>query len=140
MKDTVEQIVEKYIANPSRENMHQIAEYNDCTIKEIGQHLKEAATPGGRKPGRPKGRKSSSTEPTIKHTYSKKSNKSGSNESDNLAKRYLIPPIVESMAKEKAEDLKKLRDIHEAKAKELQLEIDEIVDFLNGGIINGAKE
>lgn len=140
MKDTVEQIVEKYIANPSRENMHQIAEYNGCTIKEIGQLLKEAATPGRRKPGRPKSRKNSSMEPTIKRTSVKKSNKIGSNESDTLAKRYLIPPIVESMAREKAEELKKLKDIHVNKARELQLEIDEIVDFLNGGLVDGAKE
>lgn len=54
MKMTAEEIVKIYKADPSRETMLQLARDNECTLKDIGEFLKDAATPK-KKPGRPKG-------------------------------------------------------------------------------------
>lgn len=75
MKMTAEEIVKRYKADPTRETMLQLAHENDCTIKEIGEFLKDAAA---RKLGRPKGSgrgkkkpKNEECETTIKDTNKK---------------------------------------------------------------------
>lgn len=63
MKMTAEEIVKIYKSDPSRETMQQLAIDNDCTIKDIGEFLKAAATQKPaeaperekKKAGRPKG-------------------------------------------------------------------------------------
>ncbi len=135
MKDSIEQIVARYKADPSRENMKRIADDNGCTMKEIGEFLKDAATP--RKPGRPKSPRS---EATKKGTNKKASIKDDSNEGEMHSKKYLIPQIIESITKEKIAELSRLQEIHINKAKELELEIDELKDFLSGGFDYGHKE
>lgn len=44
MKMTAEEIVKIYKSDPSRETMQQLAIDNDCTMKDIGEFLKAAAT------------------------------------------------------------------------------------------------
>ena len=135
MKDSIEQIVARYKADPSRENMKRIADDNGCTMKEIGEFLKDASTP--KKPGRPKTPRS---EATKKGTNKKVSNKIDSDEGEMCSKKYLIPQIIESITKEKIAELSRLQEIHINKAKELELEIDELKDFLSGGFNYGDKE
>ena len=43
MKMTAEEIVKIYKSDPSKETMQQLAIDNDCTLKDIGEFLKEAA-------------------------------------------------------------------------------------------------
>ena len=83
MKMTAEEIVKIYKSDPSRETMQQLAIDNDCTMKDIGEFLKAAATSKKteeimqdavktaeapaeekKKPGRPKG--SANREKTVK--------------------------------------------------------------------------
>lgn len=83
MKMTAEEIVKIYKSDPSRETMQQLAIDNDCTMKDIGEFLKAAATAKKteeimqdaekpaeapaeekKKPGRPKG--SANKEKTVK--------------------------------------------------------------------------
>lgn len=136
MKDSIEQIMERYKADPSSENMRQIAIDNGCTMHEIGQMLKAAASKK-KSPGRPK---KPSSDTTKKNTKEKASSKDGSDEGEMHAKKYLIPQIIESITKEKIDELTRLKEIHEYKAKELELEIDELKDFLSGGFKYGDKE
>lgn len=135
MKDSIEQIVSKYKADPSRENMKRIADDNGCTMKDIGELLKNAAIK--KKPGRPKSPRS---EATKKGTNKKASIKDNSNEGEMHSKKYLIPQIIESITKEKIAELLRLQEIHVNKAIELELEIDELKDFLSGGFDYGDKE
>lgn len=137
MKDSIEQIVAKYKADPSKENLRQIAIDNGCTMHEIGQMLKDAAAPKKKSPGRPK---KPSSDTTKKNTKEKASIKDDSNEGEMHAKKYLIPQIIESITKEKIAELLRLQEIHINKAKELELEIDELKDFLSGGFDYGDKE
>lgn len=44
MKMTAEEIVKIYKSDPSKETMQQLAIDNDCTLKDIGEFLKAAAT------------------------------------------------------------------------------------------------
>lgn len=82
MKMTAEEIVKIYKSDPSKETMQQLAIDNDCTMKDIGEFLKAAATAKKteeimqnpitaeapaeekKKPGRPKG--STNREKTVK--------------------------------------------------------------------------
>lgn len=79
MKMTAEEIVKIYKSDPSKETMQQLAIDNDCTLKDIGEFLKAAATAKKteeimqdagapaeekKKPGRPKG--STNREKSVK--------------------------------------------------------------------------
>ena len=142
MKMTAEEILASFKSDSSRENMQRLADENGCTMKEIGQFLKDAATPK-KKPGRPKGSKalkSSSRENTLKDKEKNASTKEDSFEGIMLARKYLIPPIIKSLTQEKIEELSRLKLIHENKALELKIEIDELTDFLDGGFIDGEEE
>ena len=66
MKDSIEQIVARYKADPSSENMRQIAIDNGCTMHEIGQMLKDAAAPKKKSHGRPKKPSSDTTKKNTK--------------------------------------------------------------------------
>lgn len=143
MKETAEQIVKRYKADPSRENMQQIALDNDCTMQEIGEFLKDAATPK-KKPGRPKSKEASERKKIPSEAIKKRKNEKVSNKSDSverkmLAKTYLIPPVMLSIGKEKAEEYRRLAEIHKVKARELELQAIEIEDFLEGGFTDGNE-
>lgn len=57
MKMTAEEILKSYNADPSRENMIQLAHDNECTLQEIGQFLKDAAAENERPEEKPKKKK-----------------------------------------------------------------------------------
>lgn len=138
MKMTAEEIVSMYNQDKSRSNMRKIAELNGCTIHEVGEFLKNAASqPTKRKPGRPK---SSSTRKTKKDTKSKTRNKVEPLPDELRPKTYIIPPLVESLTKSKIEELRRRSEYFENEAKRLGLEADELQDFLNGGFCDGKKD
>lgn len=71
MKMTAEEIVKIYKADPSRETMLQLARDNECTLKDIGEFLKDAATPK-KKPGRPRKKPKNEVCDTTKKDKNKK--------------------------------------------------------------------
>ena len=141
MKMTAEEIVEMYNKDRTRETMQKIAELNGCTIKEVGEFLKNAATVK-KKPGRPKGaknQKKTSAEEVLKDENQEQS----SNESQILGRKrtrsYLIPDCVVEVTKQKIDEYKRLAQFHESKAEEYYLIVNEYEDFLNGGTFNGSE-
>ena len=138
MKMTAEEILAMYNEDRSRENMKKIADLNNCTMHEVGEFLKAAAdTPKKRKPGRPK-------KPGSKSTKNNKMDNSRKKveplPEEKRPKTYLIPEIVETMAKEKIEEFRRKAEFFRTKAQEEDLRADELQDFLNGGFCNGAKD
>lgn len=132
MKMTAEEIVAAYKADSSKANMQMLAELNGCSLKEIGEFLQNAAKK--RKPGRPK---KLSSEATKRNKNQNLSNKVESLPEEKRAKKYLIPPILESISKEKIEEYRRTAEIHRNKAAELEIQANELQDFLNGGGQNG---
>lgn len=139
MKMTAEEILEAYNRDISHANMQRIADENGCTIKEIGEFLKAAAAePQKKKPGRPKGRKNTQTDATKKDVSKQTCNKVEPLPDELRAKKYLIPPVIESISLEKIDEYRRLAKIHLDEAKRLELEANELQDFLNGGIVTNG--
>ena len=139
MKMSAEEIITEYQKDPSRANMVKIAEANNATLEEIGNYLKDAAAPK-KKMGRPKGsknRKSTRSDKTLKDTSKKTSDKVESLPREMRANKYLIPPLLESIAKEKIDEYRRIAEIHREQAQKLDLEANELQDFLNGGLCDG---
>ena len=138
MKWSAERIVEEYKKDISRANMERIAQENDCTLKEIGEFLQQAALePLKRRPERPKKQKADKTK---KDENQKVRLKVEPVEENKRPHTYLIPTTIESMAKAKIEELRRRVEFFKTKAQEAELEADELQDFLNGGYCNGQKD
>lgn len=142
MKMTAEEIVEMYDKDRTRDCMQRIADLNDCTIKEVGEFLKNAAQPK-KKPGRPKkeqASKSPECEQTLKDNSEKVDNKSESVQGKKPRHSYMIPEVVVQATKEKIEDARRRAKFHEDKAQEYNLIVMECEDFLYGGFCNGEED
>lgn len=138
MKWSAERIVKEYKKDISRANMERIAKENDCTLKEIGEFLQQAALePLKKRPGRPKKQKADKTK---KDENQKVRPKVEPVEENKRPHTYLIPPVLENIAKEKIAELRRKCDFFKTKAMEAEIEADELQDFLNGGYCNGQKD
>lgn len=138
MKMSAEEIVRAYNEDRSRANMQRIAEKNDCTIHEVGEFLKNAAkTPKKRGPGRPKKKKA---DDSLKDSFEKTSPIVEPIEENMRPHTYLIPPLIEQMTNEKIAELRRKSEFFMTKAKEADIEADELQDFLNGGYSDGQKD
>lgn len=138
MKMSAEEIVKAYNEDRSRANMQRIAEKNDCTIHEVGEFLKNAAkTPKKRGPGRPKKKKEDAS---LKDSFENTSRIVEPIEENMRPHTYLIPPVLETIAKEKIAELRRRSEFFKNKAKESDIEADELQDFLNGGYSDGQKD
>lgn len=142
MKMTAEEIVEMYEKDRSRDCMQRIADLNGCTIKEVGEFLKNASQPK-RKPGRPK-KEQESKEPecdnTLKDDFEKLENKVESVPVKKPRHTYMIPEVVVEATKQKIEDARRMAKFHEDKAQEYNLIVMECEDFLFGGFCNGQED
>lgn len=144
MKMTAQEIVEMYNQNRSRETMQKIAEINGCTIKEVGEFLKEAATPK-RGPGRPKKEKPEELKvPSIEKTLEDKTEnpeiKSEAVPVKAARHSYMIPEVVVEATREKIDEARRKAKYFEEKAEEYNLIVMECEDFLQGGFCNGSKD
>lgn len=138
MKMTAEEIVKAYNADRSRENMQRIADENGCTLHEIGEFLKDAANmPQKKRLGRPKKQKA---DKTLDNKNKIMRSKVEPIEENKRPHTYLIPPTLETMAKEKIAELRRKCDFFKTKAMEAEIEADELQDFLNGGYSDGQKD
>lgn len=138
MKMTAEEIVKAYNSDRSRENMQHIADENGCTIHEIGEFLKNAAdNPQKKRPGRPKKLKADGT---LKDKTKNVRPKVKPIEEELRPHTYLIPPVLETLAKEKIEEFRRKADFFKTKAMEAEIEADELQDFLNGGYSDGQED
>ena len=145
MKMTAEEILEMFNANRSRETMQKIAELNDCTIKEVGEFLKNAASQPKRKPGRPK--KDKAQELDLTGIEEPKENetkevliKSGDIPVKKPRHSYMIPEVVVEATREKIAEAKRKAKYYEEKANEYNLIAMECEDFLEGGWCNGTED
>ena len=136
MKWSAERIVEEYNHDPSPENMLRIARENDCTLKDVGEYLKNYVQLK-RKPGRPpknpaSGEKTSIDESKINKTK-EMSSKDESKQVEMRAHSYLIPELVVSLTKEHIDKLQREIEYFEQSIYEKKLRKAELEDFLNGG-------
>ena len=145
MKMTAQEILDMYNQNRSRETMEKIAALNDCTIKEVGEFLKNAASQPKKKPGRPKKDKSevsnlSSSEDTLKDKAEEESIKVELPSDKKPRRSYLIPELVVEATKEKIREYKRMAEFHEKKMEEYNLQVGELEDFLRGGFCHGEED
>jgi len=145
MKMTAEEILEMYNANRSRETMQKIAELNDCTIKDVGEFLKNAASQPKRKPGRPK--KDKAQEPDLTSIEEPKEDKIEKEEIKSETQpvqkprhSYMIPEVVVEATREKIAEAKRKAKYYEEKANEYNLIAMECEDFLEGGWCSGTED
>lgn len=140
MKMTADEILEMYNKDRSKEGMQMIADLNGCSIKEVGEFLKEQAVcKPKKKPGRPKKQKNPSTENVLKDKDENLTNIDVSVPVKKRPRSYIIPDCVVDITKLKIEEYKRLAKFHEQKAEELYLIVNECEDFLNGGTFNGSE-
>lgn len=137
MKMSAREIFSEYNKDRSRENMQRIADMNGCTLHEVGEFLKNAATPEKKKPGRPK---KLSSEPTKKDEESNTSNIIEPLPEEKRAQKYLIPEEVEIITREKIAEHKRMAEMFQQKAAEAILKANELQDFLNGGCVYGHED
>ena len=146
MKMTAQEILDMYNQNRTRETMEKIAQLNDCTIKEVGEFLKDAAAqPPKKKPGRPKKEKPeegilSSSEEALFDTTEKEEIKSEPQLAKKSRHSYMIPEVVVEATREKIEEARRKAKYYEQKAEEYNLIVMECEDFLEGGWCSGTED
>lgn len=141
---TAEEIVKAYKADPSRENMLQLAHDNECTLHEMGEFLKQAATPEKpaekKKAGRPpKNKKMTGTEATKKDKEKKVMLKMEpapeemrEGELKEKETKNIIPPVIQSILFTRLECIREKRRILIESLDAINDEEDEIMKFLRG--------
>ena len=145
MKMTADEIFAMYDKNRSRETMQKIADLNDCTIKEVGEFLKDVANRPKRKPGRPKKEKAeepilTGIEETKKDKTEESENKVVSEPVKNSRHSYMIPEVVVEATREKIAEARRKAKYYEEKAEEYNLIVLECEDFLEGGWCSGTED
>lgn len=139
MKWTAEEILKAYKSDPSKENMERIAEENGCSVKEVGQFLKEAAEKQPKKkPGRPPKNKNLTTSDSTIINDSKKLTIKVESQPDEV-QGYFIPESVKIFTENKIDELYRLADIMDEKAAEKRKEAEELRKFLDGGAKYGSE-